>query len=253
MSWSALALRSASPATLTRIGPITAEQARLLAAVAASGPATRWRVILTDPHGHALAVTTLPRHATRLRRIPSPASPAGCSRPPATGLVGRVTVTVPITALDAPPPPGGHGLLAGIATAAARALVGLQHELQSTEPDPSKPGSGRPSTAAGGCDHHAATAGYRPSAAIRDYVTARDQTCRYPCCRQPAWHADLDHTRPWHTGGPTCPCNLGALCRTHHILKQLQGWTLTQPRPGTFQWTTPTGRTYTTEPDIHPA
>ena len=121
-------------------------------------------------------------------------------------------------------------------------------------PTPASPARAWPgSTAAGGCDHHAATAGYRPSAAIRDYVTARDQTCRYPCCRQPAWHADLDHTRPWHTGGPTCPCNLGALCRTHHILKQLQGWTLTQPRPGTFQWTTPTGRTYTTEPDIHPA
>ena len=61
------------------------------------------------------------------------------------------------------------------------------------------------------------------------------------------------HTHPWHKGGPTCPCNLGALCRTHHILKQLQGWTLTQPRPGTFHWTTPTGRTYTCEPDIHPS
>jgi hypothetical protein len=108
-------------------------------------------------------------------------------------------------------------------------------------------------SAPGGCDHHAATPGYRPATATRDYITARDQTCRYPTCRQPAWHADLDHTRPWHQGGPTCPCNLGALCRTHHILKQLHGWTLTQPTPGTFHWTTPTGRTYTCEPDIHPA
>ena len=71
MAWSALALRSASPATLSRIGPITAEQARLLAAAAAATPATRWRVILTDAHGHALAVTTIPRHALAAPR-PAP-------------------------------------------------------------------------------------------------------------------------------------------------------------------------------------
>ena len=129
MPWSALAQRSASPATLTRIGPITAEQARLLAAVAATTPATRWRVILTDPHGHALAVTTIPRHATRPHSQPRPA----------TGLTGRITITMPITALDAPPPPDGHPLLPAIATAAARALARLQHDLQSTEPEPSDP------------------------------------------------------------------------------------------------------------------
>jgi hypothetical protein len=232
--WSALAQRSASPATLTRIGPITAEQARLLAAVAATTPATRWRVILTDTHGHALAVTTIPRHTTRPHRHRAQPSSAA-------GLVGRVTVTVPITALDASLTPAGHPLLGVIAKGAARALLHLQQEAESSQTGP------------GGCDHHAAAAGYRPTAAIRGYVTARDQTCRYPCCRQPAWHADLDHTRPWHKGGRTCPCNLGALCRTHHILKQLQGWALTQPRPGVFQWTTPTGRTYTCEPDVHPA
>ncbi|MGH3397707.1 MAG: HNH endonuclease signature motif containing protein, partial [Streptosporangiaceae bacterium] len=184
----------------------------------------------------------------------------------------------PITALDGPPPPAGHPLLAALTRAAARALARLQHEIDSTEPGTSQPatsppatsppatsqpGTGQPGTGQSDpwqaaaspddCRHHAATAGYRPTTAIRDYVTARDQTCRYPCCRQPAWHADLDHTRAWHRGGRTCPCNLGALCRTHHILKQLQGWTLTQPRPGTFQWTTPAGRTHTREPDIHPS
>jgi hypothetical protein len=44
----------------------------------------------------------------------------------------------------------------------------------------------------------------------------------------------------------------GGLCRAHHILKQYLGWTLTQPRPGTFIWTTPAGRTYTATPDTHP-
>ncbi|HEX3389322.1 MAG TPA: DUF222 domain-containing protein [Streptosporangiaceae bacterium] len=230
LGWSALALGSASPGTLTRIGPVTAEQARLLAAVAATSPATRWRVILTDSHGHALAVTAIPRHATRPRQDRG------------RGLVGRVTVTMPITALDGPLPADGHPLLAAIADTAARLLLRLRQEAEASQeagPDD--------------CTHQGATSGYRPTTAIREYVRARDQTCRYPCCRQPAWHGDLDHTRPWHQGGRTCPCNLGALCRAHHILKQLQGWTLTQPRPGVFQWTTPAGRSYTTEPDVHPA
>lgn len=42
-------------------------------------------------------------------------------------------------------------------------------------------------------------------------------------------------------------------CRTHHKIKQLPGWTLTQLRPGHFQLTTPAGRTYTTNPDPYPA
>jgi len=44
-----------------------------------------------------------------------------------------------------------------------------------------------------------------------------------------------------------------ALCRTHHLLKQLLGWTLTQLRPGIFEWVTPAGRTYRATPDKHPA
>ncbi|MGH3399735.1 MAG: hypothetical protein ACRDPO_34135, partial [Streptosporangiaceae bacterium] len=78
-------------------------------------------------------------------------------------------------------------------------------------------------------------------------------TCRNPRCRQPAHHADLDHTTPYDQGGLTCECNLGGYCRTHHKIKQLPGWTLTQPTPGHFQLTTPAGRTYTTTPDAYPA
>jgi hypothetical protein len=40
-----------------------------------------------------------------------------------------------------------------------------------------------------------------------------------------------------------------ALC--HHHFKQHPAWTLTQPRPGTMHWTTPTGRAYTTHPRQH--
>jgi hypothetical protein len=38
-------------------------------------------------------------------------------------------------------------------------------------------------------------------------------------------------------------------CRGDHQLKQLPVWSLTQPEPGMFRWTTPAGRTYTTRPD----
>jgi hypothetical protein len=84
-------------------------------------------------------------------------------------------------------------------------------------------------------------------------VAARDQTCRFLPCGQPAWRGDLDHTIPHEAGGLTCSCNLGGVCRTHHQLKQHPGWSLVQTVPGTFRWTTPAGRTYTIGPDVHPA
>jgi hypothetical protein len=52
-------------------------------------------------------------------------------------------------------------------------------------------------------------------------------------------------------GGLTCECNLGGVCHCDHQLKQLPGWTLTQPEPGVFTWITPAGRTYTTGADPH--
>jgi hypothetical protein len=77
---------------------------------------------------------------------------------------------------------------------------------------------------------------------------ARDLTCRFPFCGQPAWRGDLDHTQPWDSGGLTCSCNLGGLCRHHHQLKQHPRWYLAQARPGTFQWITPAGRAYVRGP-----
>jgi hypothetical protein len=46
--------------------------------------------------------------------------------------------------------------------------------------------------------------------------------------------------------------NLWPRCRTHHTIKALPGWTLTQPTPGHFELTTPAGRTYATDPDPYP-
>jgi hypothetical protein len=107
--------------------------------------------------------------------------------------------------------------------------------------------------AAGGCAHALASLAYVPPPRLRDFIAGRDGTCRFPTCRQPVWRCDLDHSVPYHKGGKTCSCNLGGLCRFHHLLKQHLLWQLTQPAPGTFAWTTPAGRTYYTQPDQHAA
>jgi len=174
LAWSALALGSASPGALTRIGPVTAEQARLLAAVAATSPATRWRVILTDSHGHALGVTAIPRHATRPRQDRG------------RGLVGRVTVTMPITALDGPLPRDGHPLLAAIADTAARLLLRLRRR-----PRPAR--KARPRTAVITTGRPRATGRPRPSASTSTPGTRPTAT---PAAASPPG------TATWITPGP---------------------------------------------------
>ena len=85
---------------------------------------------------------------------------------------------------------------------------------------------------------------YRPPASLRRRVTERDSRCVFPTCRRPAAQADLDHTVPFHRGGPTAICNLAVLCRHHHQLKQQPGWRLIQIWPGVLLWVTPTGHWY---------
>ncbi len=46
--------------------------------------------------------------------------------------------------------------------------------------------------------------GYRPSAALAEYVRIRDLFCRFPGCSVPADHCDIDHSVPW-PHGPTHP------------------------------------------------
>ncbi len=60
--------------------------------------------------------------------------------------------------------------------------------------------------------------GYRPSAALAEFVRCRDLTCRFPGCDQPAEVCDIDHTVPF-PAGPTHASNLKLLCRYHHLLK----------------------------------
>lgn len=88
---------------------------------------------------------------------------------------------------------------------------------------------------------------YRPPGPLADHVIARDGTCRFPQCSRPAERCDLDHTVPFHAGGPTSHDNLTALCRHHHRAKQA-GWSVRHEADHSLVWTSPAGRRYITRP-----
>jgi hypothetical protein len=261
LPWLTLAGLAERPGILGRIGAITPAQARRLAHAACSNPTAQWRVIVTNPAGHAIAVARI-RCRTR-------------HGPPRAGPVGRITLTISQDTITsrkqpgtsgqpggpgppgststpdsagspadaAPPaaagPPASAGPAAGILAAALRtAGRALEYALAQAEAD----------AAAGGCAHTAQSPAYRPPTRLREYVIARDLTCRNPVCGQPAGRGDLDHTIPWQDGGRTCRCNIGGACRRDHQLKQHPRWKLRQVKPGWFEWTAPSGRTYTSSP-----
>lgn len=91
--------------------------------------------------------------------------------------------------------------------------------------------------------------GYRPAAALAEFIRWRDLTCRWPGCDAPV--CDTDHTVPYPFG-PTHPSNLKLYCRMHHLVKTFYcgpgGWTETQYPDGTVAFTAPTGHRYMTYP-----
>ncbi len=87
---------------------------------------------------------------------------------------------------------------------------------------------------------------------IRRHVTLRNPVEVFPFSSRAATGCDLDHTRPYRHGHlkpalQTRTSNLGPLSRKVHRAKTLGAWTLTQPQPGTFLWTSPMGLTYTVD------
>lgn len=84
---------------------------------------------------------------------------------------------------------------------------------------------------------------------LRTWLRVRDGTCRFPGCSRAARICEVDHTEDWQFGGHTGHDNLAHLCPTHHRLKHMTGWTVRQLGNGELEWTSPTGRVYTTEPD----
>jgi hypothetical protein len=163
-------------------------------------------------------------------------SVAGVGAPARPEVIATVHVTVPAaTAVGLDDEPGelaGHG---PVPASMARRLAGTGVWRKVT----TDPVSG----VVVGIDRGA----YAPSAAVSDLVRARDRTCRFPGCRQPARRCDLDHVVPWPEGS-TEPANLAALCRHHHRLKHQTQWTVQAGAGGLVRWTAPTGHRYVTSP-----
>jgi hypothetical protein len=90
---------------------------------------------------------------------------------------------------------------------------------------------------------------YTASKELRRYLRYRDGTCRFPGCNRAARRSDLDHTKAWEHNGYTEHNNLAHLCPMHHHLKHNTGWTVIQLDDGILEWTSPSGRHYTTYPE----
>ncbi len=236
---------SDAPGEVAGFGPVDADTCRGLAERLAADPANRWCLTLADPHGRAVA------HGCA-RAGPGAASPA--SEPNATA---PPPARPPPARLPAKPPPTGPPPTGPPPTGPPT--------YSPFQPDrPRSPGSRRDGEwhawlasmklhwlERGRCGHERRTSSYRPQPTLRHLIDVRHRTCGFPGCTRPV-RCDADHTVPFDRGGITCECNLATLCRQHHKTKQAQGWVLTQPEPGVLIWTTPSGRSYTTEPGGYP-
>jgi hypothetical protein len=209
------------PGELAGIGPVDPWLARDLAAAAAQNPKTTWCVTVTDPDGHAVG--------------------HGCARPEpkghrkhaGPGPPGQTGFTFTPASRDGPP--GGYGTWRLRTPGPGPGLI---ITLESLATDP--------------CDHRHQASGHDPGARLKHLIQVRNATCTSPVCRRPAAQCDVEHNTPYEAGGRTCRCNTGPKCRHDHRLKQHPKWTVDQLPDGTFRWTTPAGRTYTTEPTRYP-
>ena len=203
------------PGEIPGIGPIDPWLARDLAAEAAANPKTTWCVTVTDGQGRAVG--------------------HGCARPEPNGRrkrAGPGTRDGPGFSFTATADPGTWRLR--VPGASPDLLVRFD---PITTQD---------------CDHRFQAQGHDPGAKLKHLTQVRHARCTGPGCRRPAATCDYEHNIPYEAGGRTCLCNGGPKCRRDHRLKQDPRWKVDQLPDGTFRWTTPTGRQYTTEPTRYP-
>lgn len=84
----------------------------------------------------------------------------------------------------------------------------------------------------------------RPTAAMRRHIQARQRICVFPGCRMPATRSDVDHEIPWAESFRTQPRHLAPLCRHHHTIRHLPGWSYRIDRNDTITWRTPLHHMY---------
>ena len=235
------------PARVPGWGVICAGLARELAAAYADA---EWRVAVTDASGALVAALITRRRPACTTTTPQEPPVPGAPRP-------VVEIHVAEAALDRLRP-GDHPVWAAI-------LADLRHQLAQWRAARDE------DLAARAAEHRAAgppayldteawarVAARRrararealarfPSSALRRWITMRDRSCVFPPCGASAIDAEIDHNRAVVDRGLTVGTNLGPTCAHDHDLKD-QGWTLTQPQPGWFVWTSPTGHPYERAP-----
>jgi hypothetical protein len=206
------------PGELAGLGPVDPWLARDLATAAAANQKTTWCLTVTDHQGHAIA--------------------HGCARPEPKNHRKRAGPGPPGFAFSPASrdgPPGGYGAWRLRTPGPGPDLI-VTLEPITTDP----------------CDHRFQAKGHDPGVRLRHLSQVRHATCTSPICRRPAAQCDHEHNIPYEAGGQTCLCNTGPKCRHDHRLKQHPQWTVDQLPDGTFRWTTPSGRSYDTEPTRYP-
>jgi hypothetical protein len=210
------------PGELSGLGPIDPWLARDLVRAAARNPKTTWCVTVTDEHGHAVG------HGCARPEPRSHRKRAGPSPPPGgTGFS--------FTPASRDGPPGGYGTWRLRIPGGGPDLIVAIDTLETRD-----------------CKHRYEARGHDPGVKLRHLSQVRHATCTSPVCRRPASQCDFEHNTPYEAGGRSCLCNGGPKCRHDHRLKQQPGWKVDQLPDGTFRWTTPTGRSYETEPTRYP-
>ena len=235
--------RAERPGENRLLGPLDPALTRDLANAAARSPRAQWEITIVDDHGHATGHgIARPGRRRPQQPPPQPPGPAQCALP------ARVNITITETLLRqlaAQPrsgaPPGDWRLAPRTANAGDGAwLLTLPGGRELTARFDIVPTHD--------CDHRYQVNSYQPGDRLRRLVQIRDHECTFPPCSRPARESDFEHAIPYDKGGKTDACNAGARSRRCHQVKQMPGWTVTQPRPGWHVWTTPTGRTYVQEP-----
>jgi hypothetical protein len=209
------------PGELSGLGPVDPWLIRDLATAAAANPKTTWCLTVTDDQGHAIAHGCARPEPKSHRKRAGPAPPGGAG--------------FSFTPASQDGPPGGYGTWRLRVPGGGPDLIAAIDTLDTQ-----------------GCEHRYQARGHDPGVKLRHLSQIRHATCTSPVCRRPAAQCDFEHNTPYETGGRTCLCNGGPKCRHDHRLKQQPGWKVDQLPDGTFRWTTPSGRSYDTEPTRYP-
>lgn len=207
---------------------------------------TTGRAIPTDQA--VVPSATNPADATAAANQPHcPAVGAGTPRLP-------ICVNVYISAStlagldDDPAELAGHGVISAEFARSLAASATAVRAIVTTPAEACSAGDGQPvRTRYCGTVFDAGRLVYRPPERIVGHIVARDRVCCFPGCRTRAERCDIDHRTPFDRGGVTCPHNLDALCRFHHLIKTFTPWRAVPGADGTLVWTAPTGHVYPTE------